>query len=341
MNADSANRECLSIGWRLTSFDRGLDMKKKTIAAIAGAAAVVIGGSAVYGVISRNSSEKKYAQQQEHSEAQQKAEEERKQMPILTIGDTDNERRYGYEVLYKHDGMTITIEKCVKHGDTADLTLKFVNDTDEELTVAADYFAPNSYISNCDMAVDVPANGKKTETVEGFNDLLRKSEEIKDIRMVFNVLSDNNDYYRVSKQIHVMFDLKSTEPDNFDKEPVLYSEEAGITMWFIETKADQDDYGEINGTVFECYVRNDSDIDQKLSLKNYTCYSGGKEIEAENRLNNLVPAHTGHYVLMRFLPNNYSGELPQIDKIVIEPRTSDNTTYETLLSADPITISNE
>ena len=312
-------------------------MKKAHIALLCAAAALVIGSSAVYGIKGKNKSEKEYDQQQRRSDAQQEAEEERKSLPILTEGDTDDDRRYGYEVLYRHDGVTITVEELKKHGGSFDLTLRLKNENDTEKSIYSRYFAPNSYISNSDFDEAVEPHSEKTVTVENINDLINDST-ITDIRMKF-IIYDDLDNYVTSKQIRTYFDLAGSKPTYGNNDILLdWSDDAGIKLLYDSNSYITDDDGKNIGRQVRCFVENYSDTDRFFSVYDFKCYSGGKEVEADMSIHNLVPAYTGHYILLKFSPPEEGAELPDIDRVVMDPVMTDNINFDDIYFDSEVTI---
>ncbi|MBP3271627.1 MAG: hypothetical protein J6M17_05290 [Ruminococcus sp.] len=289
-------------------------MKKKTIALIA-AAAVIVTGISVFTI---RTSEKAEAQAQKAEKEQQQRELielSKPSLPILTLNDTDeNDRRYGYDVLYKKDGITITLDESILQGDPR-MTLSITNDTDSEKHIESLYIVPECYLSNA--AIDVTVAPKSTETVEvrDFMKYLRENTVITDMKFRFIITDADSDEITYTKQITVSYKLPQTQPSHGSDSSLLY-ENNGFELYFDDCFIDTDDDGD-KRVYIDMYAENHCGYDVYLSTKDTVLYRKGIEEDRDSDVNLLFPDNTGHYFHFYYYIDNDAGE--EYNKVSFKP----------------------
>lgn len=315
-------------------------MKRSHIAAVCAAAVLVMGGSAVYGLRSKKNAENMPAPKKNTS-SQTDETIPVSLKPILTEGYTDDDRRYGYEVLYRQYGITITVDELKRNGSSYDLVLNIKNDSDHRMNVFSSYIAPNSYTSTAEFDVYVSPQSEIQTTVENINDLISVRAAITDIRMKIGVHDETEDgEYLYSDQIHTYFDLEGSVPNHDSSDYVVYDamDDAGVRLWYDSNYPMTDDDQNKIGRIVRLYIENTGDTDIIFRVNDHTCYSGDTVVDMENNLRNSVPAHTGHYILMKFYaPENDPNA--DFDRLVFSSEILDYDNFSTITSTEDITIS--
>lgn len=314
-------------------------MKKKYIAVIA-AAAIVLGGAFLSGKLSRSKAEKNGADTTAVNNTNTE-EQPPSTIPIETLGDTDDERRYGYDVLYKHDGITITLLESNFNGNmyfadgNKNIKIAIKNETDDDITVYTEYVAANCYISNASLHEDVPAGETVEATIEGVNDLLNVHDQITDIELKFSFDIEYEPLLVYSDQIKIIYEYEDypTEPRGDSK---LLWAEAGFELYDRGHEITPDDDGNIR-LKQNFYLRNISNEDYLYTATHYF-FADGVELDNTITVRKESPAGCGYNFYIFLNPGEYvSAE--QIDSISFYPKLySYEDTYDPIYRGDEVVI---
>lgn len=315
-------------------------MKKTTIAICAAVCAALVGVSFAAGKMSRNKAE------QQQSIASEKQQQKQQQLtvtnPILTIGDTDDERNYGYDVLYRHDGITITLLASYFDGEEKDIKIAIENDTDKDIQVRTAYTAANGTLSDAYLRADIAAGETSEETISYLNEFLRSGTDIDDVELRFCFINDDDeeDYYTTplySKQIKIIYRKAehTYEPRSYEE---LIWEAGGFELYKSKNEIEYDDNGK-DALLQFFYLKNTGDTDYFLSFS-YTiqCFAGNEEIPVNTHVYHEMPAGCSSYVRVPFRPDK-PGDAERIDTIKFTPMlVSFENEWETLYRSDELTI---
>lgn len=311
-------------------------MKGKSIGIAAAAVALILGATYFSANISKNK-----AEQNSSSTAAKDSQAEQQQLsnisvnPLLTYGDTDDERNYGYDVLYKHDGIKIMLLASRLDGDQKEIDISVQNDTAEDMWVKTEYVVPNCYISNAKMNELVEAGKTVETTISYINDCIGQQEKINDIELKFSLVGDDEDAeYSYSEQIKIIYD-NAEHPNLPYNDETLVWEDGGFELYKSPGKTESDENGSFVRQYF--YLRNTGTTDYYYSATHFF-YDDKEEIANSLRAFEVVPAGCAYYINFKIRPND-PNDLERIKTIGFAPRLiSLDDELETLYSGDYIKL---
>ena len=225
---------------------------------------------------------KKFASEREKSEdlreqrtaaenAAKKADALNKQYskPIKTGGDTDDERRYGYDVLYAHHGLMIMLIESKINIERPVITLEVINDSEEKMTASIEYASVEGLNRWPDFEVELePGKSEKKEV--DFNTDSFKNVTVKNIRLCFHVYNEDGSIDEYSKAVNI--DYRKTNHTGWhapsDYTGVYRSElyEFDASLFSYEAQDDCDYY---RSTV---YLRSENADDMVIAMTGYKLY---------------------------------------------------------------------
>lgn len=133
--------------------------------------------------------------------------------PLQTYADTDEKRRYGYDVLYAHDGLRIVLTSSKLFSEDPVITFDIINDSKKERNVQLVTGAiDNSWFPmemDCTVGPKETASASTTahsEYFERYNILI--------VRLCFKITNTDTEdgYVRYSEPISIKYDKFSKEP---------------------------------------------------------------------------------------------------------------------------------
>ncbi|MCR5122989.1 MAG: hypothetical protein K6B74_11280 [Ruminococcus sp.] len=177
------------------------------------AAAVIVGlaFSIKQFMAEREKGESQRLERQAEEKAKQEAEAVGKLYgkPYSTVGDTDDVRRYGYDVLFARYGVRVLLKESKIYTDVPELTLEMVNESDEDYTIKLSYCVTNGITLEPSLETKVPAGKTVTDTVV-FDYNVMSMFKINKLRMCFLIMNDDYSIYEESEPVKINYDSSQT-----------------------------------------------------------------------------------------------------------------------------------
>lgn len=237
--------------------------KKQTAVWVCIALAAVIGCSIGFAVHSKsNADETKKQEQSSSAEAVPLV-----KRPIYVENDTDEQRIYGTDVLYCHDGIKITLDSS--RDDEIDLT--FQNDSDKGYTFNTDYVAANgASVDSSIIFLYVEAKTSEQYTLKGLTDRLPDGDVIDQLMLRFEMNDENYEDEHFSEPIRIIYNNTEHSYQPWDYATLVYqSEELDIYCNSVNYRADDpDDEYNTERLLLWLYYVNKGERDISLSPKN-------------------------------------------------------------------------
>ncbi len=238
---------------------------------------------------------KKFLAEKEKGEAQrlerqaeEKAKEEAEAVgklygkPVSTVADTDDVRRYGYDVLLARHGVRVMLKESKIYADTPQITFEMINESDEDFTIKLVYCVINGLTCKPSLETNIPAGKTVTDTVDFDYDKIAEIK-INKLRMCFKIMNEDFSIYEDSKAIRVNYDNSDKTnawipPDS--AEPVYESSTLTISDDGFSLE-DSDDGGKI--AYSELYYNNDTSHDLLFYMNSCQLFNKkGSEISSDH-----------------------------------------------------------
>lgn len=310
-------------------------MKSKIIGIAAAAVALILGAAFFSASISKNKAEQNNPSAATNDSRSDQQLSNISVNPLLTYGDTDDERNYGYDVLYKHDGVTVMLIGSYFEGDSKDLAISITNDTDKKLMIYTKYVAANCYMSDALIVTDVEPKQTVECTIYDIAQYLERSAKIDDVELKFSLIFDDNYENAIySDQIKIIYDFKDhLDPPRGDA--TLLWEADGFEVYRTTNEIMHYDDGDVDVLRQNYLFRNAGATDYyfKYTLR---CYKGEKEIYENTGQYIEMPGGCEVYYHTNFIPDKpYNAK--NIDRVVMSAGLySFDGKYELIYSADDI-----
>ncbi len=179
--------------------------------------------------------------------------------PIFVENDTDDERIYGTDVLYHHDGLSIKLIG----SENDNITLLFENENDKEYSMFTDYVVANSASIRASTIAIVEAGGSEERTLGGLTDQL-PDDDVYSLCLRFEFYDEFYDEHFFSEPINIVY--QKHEDEYIPKETaVLVYEDENIRIYnnsarYYADKTPDDDYDD-EKIVMWCYYENKCEDD--------------------------------------------------------------------------------
>ena len=132
-------------------------------------------------------------------------------VPIQTHGDTDTKRRYGWDVLYAHDGLRIVLTSSKLHSADPVFVFDIINDSKKEKTVELACGAIDNSWFPMEMSCTVKPKETASASTTAHSDYF-DSRNILIMRLCFRITDTGDGKVRYSEPVSVQYGKFSKEP---------------------------------------------------------------------------------------------------------------------------------
>ena len=145
--------------------------------------------------------------------------------PIATTADTDDTRRYGYDVLYAHHGVKILLTESKIYIDEPEITLNISNESNEKFTVEIQYCVVNGLTYHPVLNCEVPP-GESVDSKFLLDSSKMKEIKLSKLRLCFTVYNEDFSIYENSAAILIDYDRLPLDSWNASENSVqVYEDE--------------------------------------------------------------------------------------------------------------------
>lgn len=255
----------------------------KTVFTVIITVAVIIGGIMLVKKFADEKEKGEELRQQKTAEEQaaKEVEEVKKQYGTVkgTTGDTDNTRRYGYDVLYANHGLRVMLIESKIYIDKPELTLDIINESDQKMTISTDYVSVNGLAEWPEFECEAEAGKTVTQKLVIDSDALR-NVNINRLRICFYVTNEDFSISEYSKAI--VIDYANARDGNWIPpsvcETVYESELYTFSAYPVELREESPR----NYYRSAIYLQNNRNADLVISMTGYTLYDkNGSEIDSD------------------------------------------------------------
>lgn len=242
--------------------------------------------------------------------------------PILTAGDTDSTRRYGYDVLYANHGLRILLKESHIYIDEPKLTFDFINESDTDFAVKIEYCVINGQTFHPFLNTEIPAGQTVTDSTE-FNFNKMREIKISKLRLCFKVSNSDYSIYEDSDAIRIEYDKSPNDSWNAPSDAVnvykssVYSIDAQPAKYSDSTKGYKAE---------SCiFFKNDTVNDMELYLDSCKLFDKkGKEISDDYYYASFMELAPGNSLANDYLSLNVDSKIDKdsLDELMVIAKLS-------------------
>lgn len=259
---------------------------KKYVICIAASLAVLLGVSYVIGQRGADKAESSSAAKRSESAAMKEPDTQ----PIDVENDTEGDRNYGGDILYKHDGLTVRLIES--DLESSSIRLLFQNETDSTMVFSTDSVVVNGMVTSCSTLAIVEPGAEEERVLLRLTDDLPSGSKADEVKLKF-LIYDEEDFTQLAYSETITITYSEAEHDyTLPDSAKLIWEKNGFEVYECGAKMYASEDGESYVSVGLC-IENHSDKEYVIhNMYGAQCEINGEPIPLDCWFYNKMPPGT-------------------------------------------------